>query len=189
MYLCLVLYGSVNPSVLDDPDTISVVVGEYLPPSNIIWLLPLLGLGRVQQRWPYLSCLSVREGRGETSVPVIFSQDRPIDSIFVPPQMRSPQELWPNLSSCRFWREQELPLEGLYSSTLLRELRLRYPPDKMKPGTTYNCQTNMRLYRVTMILSLASWETTYFGLPLKKTKFNNIYSSLVAIIVRLWITP
>ena len=76
-----------NPSVLEDPDTISVVVGEYLPPSNII-----LSAGRLQQRWSCLFCLSVREGRGETSVPVILSQDCHEDEP-QPPQTRPEQEV------------------------------------------------------------------------------------------------
>ena len=57
---------------LEDPETISVVVGESQPPRIIIFPS---SPGRLQQRWPSLFCLSVREGRGETSVPVILSQD------------------------------------------------------------------------------------------------------------------
>ena len=98
----------------------------------------------------------MREGRGETEVPVIFSQDRDDDES-QPPQTRPAQEEWKYLFSCRSWTGQELPLDGLYSSTFLLELS-GHPPDIMKPGTINNCQTtlNMRLYRVTMILSLAS---------------------------------
>ena len=70
----LVLYGRSKLLELDDPDTISVVVGDQLPPINIIFLS-----GRLQHRWSDLFCLSVREGRGETSVPVILSQDRDDD--------------------------------------------------------------------------------------------------------------
>ena len=85
-----------NPSELEDSDTISVVVGEYRPPSNMI-----LSAVRLQQRWFTLFCLSVREGRGETSVPVILSQDCTDDDESKPPQRRPPQEEWPRLASCR----------------------------------------------------------------------------------------
>ena len=132
-----VLYGSVNPSELDDPDTTSVVVRELTPPSNII-LSP--GPGSVQQRWSDLSCLSVREGRGETEVPVIFSQDRGDDES-QPPHRRPAQEVWWSLSSCRSWTGQELPLDGLYSSTEL----YGNPPDMRKPGNINNCQTSHRI--------------------------------------------
>ena len=75
---------------LDDPETTLVVVGEEPPPSSRIF--PSLP-GRLQQRWSYLACLSVRKGRGETSVPVIFSHDW-IDDESSPPQMRPPQLEW-----------------------------------------------------------------------------------------------
>ena len=70
-----VVYGKAKLSELDEPDTISVVVGECQPPRRRISFPP----GRLQQRWSSLSCLRVREGRGETSDPVIFSQDRDED--------------------------------------------------------------------------------------------------------------
>ena len=79
----LVPYARSKLSELDDPDTISVVVEEELPPSRRIFLS-----GRVQHKWLYLGCLSVREGRGETSVPVIFSQDCIVKA---PPQIRLEQ--------------------------------------------------------------------------------------------------
>ena len=42
------MYGSENPSELDDPDTISVVVGDSEPPRRRIWVPPVPG--SVQQR-------------------------------------------------------------------------------------------------------------------------------------------
>ena len=121
-------------SELDDPDTISEVVGDREPPSNMISSPP----GRLQHMWSSLPLLSVREGRGETSVPVIFSQEWSVAG-WLPPQTRPEQEVWKSLSSCRSWTGQELPLDGLYSSTFFRELS-GYPPDIMKPGIINNCQ-------------------------------------------------
>ena len=162
----IVSYGRLKLPELDDPETISVVVGESWPPRIIIFPS---SPGRLQQRWPHLSCLSVREGRGETSVPVIFPQDRPDDDEPPQPPQTSPaQEEWRHLSSCRSWTGTELPLDGLNTSTFLK--LSGYPPDIMSPGNINNCQTtlNMRLYRDTMILSLASKihkKKTYFRLP------------------------
>ena len=53
----------------------SVVVGEKEPPSRRIPSSP----GSLQHRWSPLSSVRVREERGETSVPVILSQDRDDD--------------------------------------------------------------------------------------------------------------
>ena len=80
----------------------------------------------------------MREGRGETSVPVIFSQDRDDDDEYPLPQTRPEQEEWDLLSSCRSWTGQELPLDGLNTSTFLPELS-GPPPDLMNPGTINNC--------------------------------------------------
>ena len=89
--------------------------------------------GSVQQRKLNLFFLSVREGRGETSVPVIFSQDRPDDEAG-PPQTRPEQEMWLRLATCRSWTGQEVPLpDGLNSSTFLLMLSGN-PPDIRKPG-------------------------------------------------------
>ena len=86
-----VSYGSVKLSELDDPDTISEVVGDREPPSNMISSPP----GRLQHMWSSLPSLSVREGRGETSVPVIFSQVSGDDEfLHTPPQRRPEQEVW-----------------------------------------------------------------------------------------------
>ncbi len=132
------MYGSWNPSELDDPDTTSVVSGENSPPIRRI-LLP--GPGRLQHMCSALSCLSVREGRGETEVPVIFSQDLSDDRDDgdepLPPQRRPEQEVWPTLYSCMSWRGQELPLNGLYSSAseLPRSPKdMRNPKVKSKEG-------------------------------------------------------
>ena len=128
-----------NPSELEDPDTISVVVGEYSPPSNII-----LSAVRLQQRCSSLHCLSVREVRGETSVPVILSQDSRDDDVQPPPQTRPPQEEWAHLYCCRSWTGQELPLAGLYSSAFLLELSV-HPPLMRNPGIIYNCNCQTTL--------------------------------------------
>ena len=86
-----VLTGRSKLSELEDSDTISVVLGEMLPPrSRIFPSSP----GRLQQRWPSLSTMSEREGRGKTSVPVTFSQDLSIDEFKPLPQMRLPQLEW-----------------------------------------------------------------------------------------------
>ena len=83
----------------------------------------------------------MREGIKETSVPVIFSQDRPDeDDEYQLPHTSPAQEVWYFLSSCRSWTGQELPLDGLYSSTFLLELS-GPPPDIIKPGTINTCQT------------------------------------------------
>ena len=121
-----------NPSEVDDPDTISVVVAaENSPPSNMI-----LSAGRLQQRWLSLFCLSLRDGRGETSVPVILSQDCSDDDELWPPQTRPPQEECHALYCCRSWTGQELPLAGLYSSAFFLELS-GYPPVIRNPRITY----------------------------------------------------
>ena len=54
--------------MLDIPVTTSVLVGEGAPPSRRV-----LPSGRLQHRLP-LFCLRLRDGRGETTVPVILSQ-------------------------------------------------------------------------------------------------------------------
>ena len=127
------MYGSLKLSVLDDPDTISVVAGENQPPRRMV----LFSAGKVQHRLPALPALSVREARGETSVPDIFSQER--DEFPWPPQRRPEQEVWPSLASFRSWTGQELPLAGLYTSTFLLELS-GLPPEMINPGIINNCQ-------------------------------------------------
>ena len=82
--------------------------------------------------------MSVREGRGETAVPLFFSHDCPDDG---PPQMRPLQLEWYALGCCRSWTGQELPLEGLYSSTFLLMLG-GYPPEMRKPGIINNCHNS-----------------------------------------------
>ena len=126
----------------------SVVVGEKPPPSRRIPSSP----GSLQHRWPYLSSVRVREGRGETSVPVILTQDFHDDDEPGPPQMRPPQLEWPFLYFCRSWTRQLFPVAGLYSSTFLSELSGN-PPDMRNPGTINNCQRtpSMRLYNVITI--------------------------------------
>ena len=138
-----VIYGSLKLSVLEDPDTISVVVGENQPPSRMV----LFSAGKVQHRLPALPALSAREARGETSIPDIFSQER--DEFPWPPQRRPVQEVWPTLASSRSRTGQDLPLAGLYTSTFLLELS-GFPPEIINPGIINNCQTtlNMRLYKV-----------------------------------------
>ena len=140
----LVTYGRLKLSELDDSDTTSVVVGDSQPPIRRILSSP----GNFQQILPNLTCLSVREWRGETSIPVIFSHDLywPMSNSLEPPQTRPPQEEWEYLSSCRSWTGQELPLAGLYNSAFLLELS-GSPPVMRNPGIINNCQTtlNMRL--------------------------------------------
>ena len=110
-----VMYGRTKLAELEDPETTSVVVGEEVPPNNITFPS---SPGRLQQRCNLLSSLSVREGREETSEPLTFSHDLSDDDV-LPPQMRPPQLEWRYLSCCRSWTVQELPLEGLYSSSFL----------------------------------------------------------------------
>ena len=112
-----------------------------------------MSAGRLQQRWPYLFCLSVREGRGETSVPVILSQDCHDDDEPRPPQTRPPQEEWRHLYCCRSWTGQELPLTGLYSSAFLLELS-GAPPFIKNPGTINNCNCQTTLKSQHEILNL-----------------------------------
>ena len=82
--------------------------------------------------------MRVREGRGDTSVPVILSQDCHDDGS-KSPQMRPPQLEWRRLSCCRSWTRQLFPVAGLYSSTFLLELS-GHPPDKRNPGIISNSE-------------------------------------------------
>ena len=103
-------------------------------------------LGRLQHRWDDRFCLSVREGRGETSVPVILSQeDCVVDDEPVPPHMRPEQEVGLYLPSSKSWRVgQEFPLahctlDGFHSSTTDPD------PEMMKPGIMNKCQATLKL--------------------------------------------
>ena len=125
-----ILYGSLKAILLDAPDTISVVVWERRPPNKMILFSP----GRLQQRCPSLSWLSVRDGRGETSVPLILKQDlNAAVEESPPPQIRPEHAVCWYQPSSRSWMGQELPLEGLYSSTFLINLFGVLPPDMMNP--------------------------------------------------------
>ena len=106
--------------------------------------------GKVQHRWSRLLCWSVREGRGETSVPLIFSQDRvEAESKFPPPHRSPEQAVCFSRASCRSWTGQEWPLEGLKTSTALLELP-GLPPEMRNPGTITNCQivSNCKEYKL-----------------------------------------
>ena len=124
---------------------ISVVLGEEEPPRRRIPSSP----GSLQQRWASLSSVRMREGRGETSVPVYLSQDR--DDDVQPPQMRLPQLVWPSLFCSRSWPGQVFPLAGLYSSTFLIELS-GYPPVMRNPGTIDNCHIHSENHKLTPLL-------------------------------------
>ena len=131
-----VSYSRVKLSELSVSETNSVVVGESSPPSR---RMLLLSPGRLQHRWFILLCLSVREGRGEISVPVIFRQDCDDDE-YQPPHRRLEQELCLYLSPGRSCTVHELPLTGLNTSALLMAPS---PPVMRTPAVIKKCQ--MRL--------------------------------------------
>ena len=125
---------------------VSVVVGDDSPPRRRRWPS---SPGKLQQRCCLLSSVRLKEGRGETSVPVYLSQDR--DDDVQPPQMRLPQLVWPSLSCCRSWKRQVFPLAGLYSSTFLEEVS-GSPPDTRNPGTIDNCHIHSENHKLTPLL-------------------------------------
>ena len=133
----LVLYSRVKLSELSVSETNSVVVGDSIPPSR---RMLLLSPGRLPHRCLYLLCLSVREGRGEISVPVIFRQDCRDDDECQSPQRRSEQELWLYLLSGRSCTGQELPLTGLNTSALMSSSS---PPVMRTPAVIKKCQTRL----------------------------------------------
>ena len=126
---------------------VSVVVGDDSPPRRRRWPS---SPGKLQQRCCLLSCVRLREGRGENSVPVYLSQDR--DDDVQPPQMRLPQLVWPSLFCSRSWPGQVFPLAGLYSSTFLMELSVGYPPVMRNPGTIDNCHIHSENHKLTPLL-------------------------------------
>ena len=117
-------YSRSKLSELEDPDTISVVVWLSSPPRRRIFCP-----GRLQHKWLNLGCLSVREGRGETSVPVIFSQDCGEKA---PPHIRLEQLECSYLWFSRSWGGQEFPLVGLYNSKSVKFGSM--PPLRMNPN-------------------------------------------------------
>ena len=135
------MYGRSKPAELEDSDTISVVLGDSHPPMRRISSLP----GNCQQMWPNRTCLRVMKARGETSVPVIFEQDRCADD-GRPPQSIPEQLVWANLPSGMSWTGQELPVAGLNNSALFSELS-GLPPVIIKPGTCgdYNYDNNVNI--------------------------------------------